>query len=180
MVAIAAPVPQAIACLLPTEQAAALGYPTTLFGFTPEQKEYWQEPGLPWVTQEVWENAPLGHLGFKIIWHYGEVSGNSMSPRFPKGCMVNMAPVHEKKNLTVGKVYIYAYTDQETGELAYQMGRLEKIGGNCLWARADNRPEVGLCWLLREDKTQEVWDVYEVTHYASYPGESEQEGAARE
>jgi len=151
------------------QEAARLGFPSTLFGFTPNQREYWAEPSMPWLTREIWENAPLGYNGFKLIWHYGEVGSNTMAPRFPKGCMVNMTPVYEKKNLVVGKVYIYVYTDTKTGELAYQMGRLEKVGGNCLWARADNDPALGLCWLLRDDERQAVWDVYEVTHYTSYP-----------
>jgi hypothetical protein len=152
-----------------TQEAQQLGFPSTLFGFTPEQKAYWHEPGLPWLTQEIWDNPPLGHNGYRLIWHYGVLAGNHMAPRFPKGCMVNMAPVCDKKNLVVGKVYAYSWRDTTTGEWQYQIGRLEYIGGNYLEARADNQPEIGLIWQLREDEREAVWDVQEITHYASYP-----------
>jgi hypothetical protein len=151
------------------QQAARLGFPSTLFGFTPQQQEYWCEPGLPWQTKELWEDAPLGYNGLKLVWHYGTLSGNYMAPRFPKGCVVNMAPVCEKKNLVVGKVYAYSYRDATTGEWQTQLGRLEKIGDNYLEARADNQPEIGLIWLLRAKDHEAVWDVWEVTHYVSYP-----------
>jgi len=158
------PIPQNSA-----EEAAALGFPPLLFGFTPDQRGYWFEPGLPWRTPETWDNPPLGRTGMRLIWHYTEAGSNHMAPRFPKGSVVTIAPVYEKENLVVGKVYIYAYRDAETGQKGYQMGRLEKIWGNCLWARADNAPELGLCWLLRNEPREAVWDVYEVTHYISYP-----------
>lgn len=174
MVAIAKPIPQATAdlrALTPSAQAAALGYPSTLQGYTPDQGQYWREPGLQWVTPEVWVNRPLGYNNMKLIWCRAELGGNDMAPRFPKGCVVNVAPVYERKNLVVGKVYLYVYQDAETGEEASQMGRLEKVGGNCLWARADNDPKVGLCWLLRDDEREAVRNVWEVTHYVSYPSE---------
>ncbi|MGI4735564.1 MAG: hypothetical protein ACRYG7_10335 [Janthinobacterium lividum] len=175
MVAIAKPIPQAandLQALTPTAQAAALGYPSTLQGYTPDQSQYWREPGLPLVTHEVWLNAPLGYTSTKLIWCRAELGSNDMAPRFPKGCVVNVAPVLERKNLVIGKVYLYVYLDTETGEEASQMGRLEKIGGNCLWARADNDPKVGLCWLLLDDERKAVWNVHEVTHYFSYSAES--------
>jgi hypothetical protein len=173
MVAIAKPIPQAAVNLqapTPTAQAAALSYRDALQGCTPDQSQY--EPGLPWVTPEVWANRPLGYNNMKLIWCRAEMGGNDMAPRFPKGAVVNVAPVYERKNLVVGKVYLYVYQDAETGEEASQMGRLEKIGGNCLWARADNDPKVGLCWLLRDDERESVRDVWEVTHYFSYPAEA--------
>lgn len=185
MVAIASPIALVadLSTLAPTAQAAqaaALGYPATLFGCTPNDRRYWFEPALPWLTAELHDNMPLGYNGFKMLRYYCEFGGDDMAPRFPKGTWVNMAPVHEKKNLVVGKVYAYGYRNPETGEREYQAGRLEKIGGNALWARADNNPSVGLCWLLNEQEPHKaVWDVYEITHYVSYPGEDEQKGAAR-
>ncbi|MBD2769671.1 hypothetical protein IC235_17410 [Hymenobacter sp. BT664] len=183
MVAIAFPIAQVtnLTTASLTAQAAALGYPAVLFGLTPAQGGYWREPGLPWLTAEMHDNMPLGYGGYEMIRQYCEFGGNDMAPRFPKGCWVNMAPVHEKKNLVVGKVYVYCYLNHETGKHEYQAGRLESIGGNCLWARADNNPAVGLCWLLNEDEPHKaVWDVYEITHYVSYPSEEEQqEGASR-
>ena len=173
MVLVAAPVAQApadLATLTPTAQAAALGYPAVLHGATPTQSSYWREPGLPWLTHDIWLNAPLGYEGTKLIWCYAEPAGNSMAPRFPKGCCVNVAPVHAKQNLVVGRVYLYVYQNGTTGEEACQLGRLERICGNFLVATFDNDPTPAL-WLLREEEDQAVWDVYEVTHYVRYPAE---------
>lgn len=182
MVPTASPIAQVadLATLSPAAQAPLLGYPAALFGYTPKQRGYWFER-LPWLTAEMHDNMPLGYNGFSMLRHYCEFGGNDMAPRFPKGCWVNMAPVYEKKNLVLGKVYAYRYLNHETGKYEYQAGRLESIGGNCLWARADNNPAVGLCWLLNEAEPHKaLWDVSEITHYVSYPAEEElQEGAAR-
>jgi hypothetical protein len=158
-----------------TERAHALGLPATLFGFTPEQKEYWHEPGLPWFTTDMYDNPPLGYNGLSTIPHFGNMAADNMAPRFPKGCSVNTRAVHEKKNLVVGRVYTYHYQDTQTGAWRREMGRLVKIGSNYLEVKADNCPTPSQ-WLLREDEQQAVWDVNEVTHYASYPGEDEREG----
>jgi hypothetical protein len=174
MVAIAKPISQAtisLQTLSPTTQAAALGYPSTLQGYTPDQSQYWREPGIQLITPEFWANAPLGYNKLKLVWCRLAVGGNDMAPRFPKGCEVNVAPVYERKNLVIDKVYVYVYRDTETGEEAYQIGRLEKIEDYCLWARADNAPTVALRWLLHNDECKAVWNVYEVTHYFSYPAE---------
>ena len=172
MVAIATPVAQVtdLATLPPTAQAAALSYPTILFGFTPSARAYWQEPGLPWLRPDM--EMPIGHSGIKIFLCTALVNSGYMAPRFPQGCVVNVAPVVARKNLVVGKVYLYIYTDGETGKEASQLGRLQHIGGNYLTASFDNDPVPAL-WLLRDDEQQAVWDVYEVTHYVSYPGEEE-------
>jgi hypothetical protein len=153
------------------QEAARLGFPTSLFGFTPEQIEYWTEPGLPWLTKEMItdiDKMPLDYRGRRAILCIGHVDGNHMGPRFPKGCGVQTAPVGDKANLIVGRVYTYRYWNEEAKEWAYEMGRLVKIGGNYLEVKADNHPIPSL-WLLREVKHEAVWDVREVTHYASYP-----------
>lgn len=149
--------------------AQHLGYPSALFGFTPDQEAYWHEPGLPLLTLQESSSPPVLRNGLTGLWVPCDFITESMAPRFPKGCTVNVAPVFSRANLVVGRVYLYAYQDEATGQLAYQVGRLEKVGGNCLWARADNRPEVRLVWCLREDEREAVWDVYEVTHYLHYP-----------
>lgn len=178
MVAIARPIEQVAACSPFTTQAAAQGYPATMFGFTPEQKEYWQEPGLPWLPLN--GEMPLGYIGLQLLRIPLQIgSSTRMAPRFPKGCEVNVAPVYEKKNLVVGKVYLYVYTDSETGKEACDLGRLSHIGGNYLKVTFDNDP-VPAMWLLRDDEQQAVWDVYEVTHYAIYPGEDEFLGGGHE
>jgi hypothetical protein len=153
-----------------TERAHALGLPATLFGFTPEQKEYWAEPGLPWLTFELRDNPPLNYSGLSSIPCLGDVTGNHMAPRFPKGCAVNMMPVCEKKNLVVGRVYTYRYQNQKSKEWEWEIGRLVKIEGNYLEVKADNNPTPSI-WLLRDEEREAVWDVWEVTHYASYPAE---------
>lgn len=164
----------------PTELAQALGFPATLFDFTPAQRAYWFEPGLPWLTAEQMhgDQMPLDRRGHKAILCVGYLDGHHMAPRFPKGCEVQTAPVFDRANLVLGRVYTYRYRDGETGAWCHEMGRLVKIGGNFLEVKADNNPVPSL-WLLGEVPGQEVWDVREVTHYVSYPGEDEQL-AARE
>jgi hypothetical protein len=156
-----------------TKRAHALGLPPTLFGFTPEQKEYWHEPGLPWLTSKMYadhEKMPLGYQGFRALLSIGYMGSNNMAPRFPKGCGVQTMPVCEKKNLVVGRVYTYRYQNQASQEWEWEIGRLVKIGGNYLEAKADNHPTPRI-WLLRDEEREAVWDVWEVTHYASYPAE---------
>jgi len=168
----AKPAPVSVAALAtPTtleQEAARLGLPNTLFGFTPNERGYWQEPGLPWLTEELRNNPPLGYNGQRTILCYGEMGGDNMAPRFPKGCWIHSVPVYKKKNLVLGRVYTYRYLDQETQEWAWEIGRLVKIGGNYLEAKADNNPTPSI-WLLREEEREAVWDVREVTHYVSYP-----------
>lgn len=152
----------------PTEEAQQLGFPSALFGFTPAQKEYWTEPGLPWVTPDMWENRPLGRNGQKLIWNRVLVGNQSMAPRFPKECSVTVARITEREHLQVGKAYLYVYRNQQTGEEECELGRLDRIGGNYLVATFDNYPTPAL-WLLEERTEQEFRNVYEVTHYISYP-----------
>lgn len=152
-------------------EATRLGLPSTLFGFTPNQRAYWTEPGLPWLTSEMYSDfkkMPLDYRGFRAIRCIGDIEGDHMAPRFPRGCAVQTMPVYEKKNLVVGRVYTYRYLDQQTQEWACEMGRLVKIGGNYLEVKADNNPTPSL-WLLRDEPGQAVWDVREVTHYAARP-----------
>jgi hypothetical protein len=165
MVAIVTPV--SVAAPGPAE-AAALGYPATLFGLTPAEADYWREPGLPWFTDALRQNPPLGYDNFPTIPFASWLEGNDMAPRFPKGCAVQSVPVFEKQRLVIGRVYLYSFQVPETGEWRWNIGRLVKIGGNCLHVKADNNP-VPAIWLLREKESEAVWDVREVTYYESYP-----------
>jgi hypothetical protein len=151
-----------------TEEAQQLGFPSSLFGFTPTQGAYWREPGLPWFTAELYECPLLGYNGLPLVPRIADLASDHMAPRFPRGCAVNTAPVYEKKNLVVGRVYTYTFLDPETGERQWEMGRLVKIGGNFLEVKPDNYPTPSL-WLLRDKEREAVWDVWEVTHYVSYP-----------
>ncbi|MGI4872272.1 MAG: hypothetical protein ACRYFX_13985 [Janthinobacterium lividum] len=138
-----------------------------------------REVGLPWLTPEIWNNPPLGYGGHKLIWCTAEVQDNSMAPRFPKGCTVNIAPVHERKNLVVGKVYVYDGHHPLTGAPFCQLARLVSIHATHLLVRADNVPTLTV-WPLRLDERTAVWDLREVTHYRRWPlPEAEQEGGAR-
>lgn len=165
-----------------TEVAQQAGYPSTLFGFTPEQREYWHEPGLPWFTAEMFQNPPADtregtpdyYKGWATLPCIGDIAGEHMAPRFPRGCAINTMPVFHKGMLVVGKVYVYRFENKETGEVEWNMGRLVKIGGNYLEVASDNPgPDEAdrTIWLLREEEGQATWDVREVTHYAAYPGE---------
>ena len=104
----------------PAELVAALGFPPTLFGFTPDQRGYWYEPGLPWFTAELHRNPPVGYDGWPLIPFVSVLAGHDMGPRFPQGCAVHTVPIYEKKNLVVGRVYLYRYQDAETGEMALE------------------------------------------------------------
>jgi hypothetical protein len=172
MVAIATPVPQATSLHPLVAQAAALGYPATLFGCTPEQHEYWVEPGLPLLTPELRKDFPLGYNGLPALPMLAHLQGNDMGPRFPDGCGVVIVAVYELKNLVLGRVYTYSFRNLETGYREMAIGRLTKIGGNYLEVKADNHPTPSR-WLLREEPGQAVWDVHEVTHYASDSGKDE-------
>jgi len=155
--------------LIPTQEAAALGFPATFMGFTPDQRGYWHEPGLPWLTVEQARAGLLDAQGRPTVPAYYDIRSQNMAPRFPAGAVLVGLPVFSRAQLVVGKVYVYYFTDAETGEPGCQLARLERLGGNCLWARADNRPAVALCWLLREEPGEELWDVREITHYVTYP-----------
>jgi hypothetical protein len=185
MVAIATPVAQVtdLATLSPTAQAAALGLPALLQGLTPAQDGYWYESGLPWWTEALRENPPLDYRGYPLLPFTAWIEGNRMAPRFPDGTGVMLAPVGERKNLVLGKVYTYTYQDSKTGEQAMTMGRLVKIGGNYLEVVIDNPCPTEAdrtIWLLRDNEQEAVWDVREVTHYVSYPSEAELQGGQRE
>jgi hypothetical protein len=154
------------------QQAARLGLPSTLFGFTPNERGYWNETDLPWWTPEMRDNPPLDYQGNTIVPFTAWIGGDRMAPRFPAGAGVMLSPVFDRKNLVLGKVYTYSYRDAESGELEMTIGRLVKICGNYLEVAPDN-PGPGCAdrtiWLLREDEQKAVWDVREVTHYVSYP-----------
>lgn len=126
------------------------------------------ELGLPWLTPEVWNNPPLGHTGCKLIWSCAEMWDNSMAPRFPKGCQVNVAPVVERKNLVVGRVYLFDGHHPETGKPFCQIARLVSIHDAHLLVRPDQLSTPTL-WALRAEEHKAMWDVYEVTHYVSWP-----------
>lgn len=160
-----------------TTRAQALGLPATLFGFTPDHRAYWLEPGLPWLTAAMHDNMPLGYNGAPALLCIGEMGGDNMAPRFPKGCSVQTVPVFDKANLVVGRVYTYRYWDAEAEAWAWEIGRLRKVGGNYLETQADNCPTASL-WLLRDTEQEAVWDVREVTHYVDYPSEEEEAAGA--
>jgi hypothetical protein len=127
-----------------------------------------REDGLPWLTPEVWNNPPLGYDGTKLIWQLAELQDESMAPRFPKGCRVNIAPVHARQNLVVGRIYLFDGRHPQTGQPFCQVARLVSVHESHLLVRADR---VGTCsvWPLRAQEHMAVWDVYEVTHYVSWP-----------
>ncbi|GAA4362080.1 hypothetical protein GCM10023185_29640 [Hymenobacter saemangeumensis] len=154
-----------------TEKAIVLGFPATLFGFTPDQRGYWFEPGLPWTPQDMGTTPPIDKRGLPGVWLLVEFGNNSMAPRFPAGTVVNLTPVFTREQLTVGKVYAYLYTNHVTGKQEMCAGRLAVIGDSCLEATRDNgNPrEQHMLWPLREAAGEETWGVYEVSHYQRYP-----------
>ncbi|MBO2010866.1 hypothetical protein [Hymenobacter negativus] len=155
-------------------RAAERGWPATFMGFTPDQRGYFMEPGLPWQprTDSPAYVATPDRRGQHVIWHYLRFACDYMAPRFPGGTVVNIAPVWHRDELEVGRVYAHVYQDAATKAKRAQVGRLAFIGGNYLELTLDNAA-TGLLWPLRADETEATWDVYEVTHYVAYPGEDE-------
>jgi len=143
-----------------------------LFGLTPNDPGYWHEPGLPWFTSEMYSNPPCNYNGVSSVPHFGFLESDHMAPRFPRGCGVNLMPVCDRKHLVVGRVYVYRRENAATGEWVMSIGRLVEIGGNYLEVKADNHPTPSI-WPLQEAEREAVWNVQEVSHYASYPGENE-------
>jgi hypothetical protein len=136
-----------------------------------------REAGLPWLTPEVWHNPPLGYSGLKLIWCHVELCDNSMAPRFPRGCQVNVTPVVERKNLVVGRVYLFDGRHPETDQPFCQVARLVSIHDTHLLVRPDQLPTPTL-WPLRAEERTAVWDVYEVTHYVKWPLDLDTEPAS--
>lgn len=137
--------------------AAERGYPSTLLGFTSNDRAYWREPGLP----------PIAYLPSEVV--DGPTSEfifvtDRMAPRFPNGTVVGLEPVNSRQDLVVGRVYVYL-ADNGAGE--YPVGRLARVGRTSLHLTQDNDPKL-LTWSLGAEEQTEMQDLYEVTCYSLY------------
>lgn len=137
--------------------AAERGYPATLMGFTPTDRAYWREPGLPPIAYLPTElvGAPMAEFIFVT---------DRMAPRFPDGTVVGLEPVTSHYDLVVGRVYVHLAAN-EVGE--YPVGRLAQVDRTCLHLTQDNDP-TPLTWSLGADKQTVTQDLYEVTCYNLY------------
>ncbi len=145
------------------EIAAQHGYPPTFQGFTPRQRKYWQEPGLPWQPRTVAELAGItDRRGQPKVWRDFWFTSESMGPRFSAGTCVAIDPVHHYAELEVGRVYM-RWARGADGTETWQCARLHTIGLALIGLIEDNG---GACqsWPLRWDD-QGDWCLYEVTHY---------------
>lgn len=155
-------------------EAQALGFPATLFGYTPNEAAYWREPGLPWLPAAPADALLLDYRGTRAIRYLLEVIDHDMAPRFPRGCLVQTMPVYERAQLVVGRVYSYGVLDPETGTRHYHLARLVQVGATYLEVKPDHDDHL-LRWPLRADEAEATWDVREVTHYAHYPAAREED-----
>lgn len=141
----------------PFQVAAERGYPATFLGFTPADRAYWREPGLPPITCLPSESADGPSAEFIF-------NGDDMAPRFPDGTVVGLEPVAARQNLVVGRVYVH-FAPPGGGELP--VGRLAHVGPTTLELMQDNHPG-RLVWPLGADAQTETQDLYEVTCYSLY------------
>ncbi len=145
-----------------TEVAQQLGYPSSLFGFTPNDSAYWREPGLPaldYLPIEPIEGPDQDEPTAEFIF-----VTDRMAPRFPDGTVVALAPVNSRHDLVVGRVYVLLAA-LENGELP--VGRLARVDRTSLELTQDNHPAV-LTWALGAEAQMETQAIYEVTHYSLY------------
>lgn len=142
---------------IPQQVAAERGYPGTLLGFTPNDRAYWREPGLPPIAYLPSEAAYWPTAEFIFV-------TDRMAPRFPDGTVVGLEPVNSRQQLVVGRVYVHLAADG-AGELP--VGRLASVGRTSLELTQDNDP-TPLTWSLGADSQTETQDLYEVTCYSLY------------
>lgn len=137
--------------------AAERGYPTALMGFTPNDREYWREPGLPPIAYLPSESIDGPTVEFIFV-------TNRMSPRFPDGTVVGLEPVNSRQDLVVGRIYVHLVANS-AGELL--VGRLARVGCTSLELTQDNDPSL-LTWKLCAEVQNEMQHIYEVTCYSLY------------
>jgi len=137
--------------------AAERGYPGTLMGFTPNDRAYWREPGLPPIAHLPSEVADGPTAEFIFV-------TDRMAPRFPDGTVVGLEPINSRQDLAVGRVYVHL-ADNGAGE--YPVGRLALVSLTCLHLTQDNDPAL-LTWALGTEEQTETQDLYEVTCYSLY------------
>jgi hypothetical protein len=142
---------------IPQQVAAERGYPATLMGFTPNDRAYWREPGLPPIAYLPSESMDGPTAEFIFV-------TNRMAPRFPDGTVVGLEPVESRQDLVVGRVYVQL-TANNVGELP--VGRLARVGRTTLELTQDNDP-VPLTWSLGADEQTETQGLHEVTCYSLY------------
>jgi|GEM_PF-4461595 len=137
------------------QEAQQLGFPASLFGYTPDVAAYWWEPGLPYVADPGATSALTCIAPESPEYIF---AGDEMAPRFPLGTPVILAPAPSDHPLQIGRVYVRI---PEQGEP--EVGRLAWLHDTELELTQDNSPAV-LRWPLG------VGTVYAVTHYVDCPG----------
>lgn len=149
--------------------AARLGLPATVQGCTPNDADYWREPGLPWQpTTSPEHDAVRDRRGMRKIWQYATFASESMAPRFATGTVVAVDAVFTRAELEIGRVYVRRGPADGAGLSALHVGRLVAIGDTFLELALDNHA-VGLRWPLRENEQEATWDILEITHYCHCP-----------
>ncbi|GAA4362129.1 hypothetical protein GCM10023185_29760 [Hymenobacter saemangeumensis] len=138
------------------QQAAALGLPADLFGYTPADNSYWKEPGLPWA------NALAAS---ETAWIF-QATNDHMAPRFPAGTRVVAERVAQAEPLAAG---IYLWNAGEGGETTpFCMGRFFAVSldKQQLLCSLDKTGEAVACALRWEDPG---FRLYRVVGYFDYP-----------
>lgn len=147
------------------QQAKALGYPFSLFGYNPTHHYYWYEPGMGWRGAAP-GRPPVQPLPGGVCY---QMADDTMAPRFPRGSVVMLWHVASRLKLELGKPYVYSWADTDSGEVFHEAGRLTYIGKHFLGAVADNNLSLGLLWPI--DKKVGFEGVRLIDAYVSYPND---------
>lgn len=148
--------------------AQELGYPSTLFGFTPNDRAYWAEPAMPWVL-------PLlnpQHYGLDPVACVEELAGlmafdvwnDNMAPRFATGVYLAGRPLAVGQRVAVGEVLAWL-TPSEALD-CFCLARVVEVGASFLRLACDNG---GHSYTLAWEYTDPSRPVYRITHYVTQP-----------
>lgn len=148
--------------------AQQLGYPSHLFGFTPNERAYWTEPGMPWVL-------PLlnpAHFGLDPVTCEQELAGlmafrpwnDNMAPRFADGCLVAGKPLAWGAPVQVGQLLAWVGPGEALD--CFELARVVAVGAGELWLACDHSPARHcLPWGVGLPD----YPVYRITHYVTQP-----------
>lgn len=150
--------------------AAASGYPSHCFGYSPNEQGYWTEPGMPWVL-------PLlnpRHHGLDPAACEQELAGlmafrpwnENMAPRFPDGCFLAGKPLPWGAPVQVGQVLAWVAPGDAWD--CFALARVVEVQADALRLACDHSPaRYRLPWGVGLP----AFPVYRITHYVTQPGE---------
>jgi hypothetical protein len=148
--------------------AQDLGYPSSLFGLTPNERSYWVEPAMPWVL-------PLlnpQHYGLDPVACVEELTGlmafhvwnENMAPRFAHGTYLAGRPLAWGQEVAVGEVLAWLAPNDALD--CFYLARVVEVGANLLRLAYDNG---GHTHTFPWHHTDPARLAYRITHYVTQP-----------